>query len=206
MTADSSDALIERIRAGDREALADFISLRTPQLLAFVERSLSSAMRKKVEAADIVQEASLSALNGFDDMDLADRDPFSWLCQLAERRIIDAHRRHFGAEKRSAHREVALHAPASDAPDSGGFIDLLVASMTSPSRAFSRNHKEFLLQQALEELPEDCRAAIRMRYVDGLPTKQIAARLGKSDGAVRVMLSRTLDRLQELLGKNSAFQ
>ena len=36
--------------------------------------------------------------------------------------------------------------------------------------------------------------------------EEIASHLGKSDGAVRVMLSRTLDRLQDLLGKDSAFQ
>jgi DNA-directed RNA polymerase specialized sigma24 family protein len=41
---------------------------------------------------------------------------------------------------------------------------------------------------------------MRMRYVDGLATKEIAERLGKSDVAVRVMLSRTVQKLQQLLG------
>jgi RNA polymerase sigma-70 factor (ECF subfamily) len=36
--------------------------------------------------------------------------------------------------------------------------------------------------------------------VDGLPTKEIAERLGKSDVAVRVLLSRTVQKLQQLLG------
>jgi RNA polymerase sigma-70 factor (ECF subfamily) len=36
--------------------------------------------------------------------------------------------------------------------------------------------------------------------VDGLATKEIAERLGKSDVAVRVMLSRTVQKLQQLLG------
>jgi len=32
-----------------------------------------------------------------------------------------------------------------------------------------------------------------------LPSKEIAQRLGKSDGSIRVMLTRSLARLQELL-------
>ena len=39
-----------------------------------------------------------------------------------------------------------------------------------------------------------------MRYVENLPSKEIAQRLGKTDGAVRVMLTRSLSKLQELLG------
>ena len=53
---------------------------------------------------------------------------------------------------------------------------------------------------ALGSLPEDQREALRLRYVDGLPTKDIAQRLRKTDGAVRVMLTRSLDKLQQILG------
>ena len=44
----------------------------------------------------------------------------------------------------------------------------------------------------LAELPEEQREALRLRYLEGLPSKEIAARLGKTDGAVRVMLTRAL--------------
>ncbi|MGH7129717.1 MAG: RNA polymerase sigma factor, partial [Planctomycetaceae bacterium] len=44
------------------------------------------------------------------------------------------------------------------------------------------------------------------RYVENLPSKEIAQRLGKTDGAVRVLLSRSLGKLQELLSKDTAFQ
>jgi RNA polymerase sigma-70 factor (ECF subfamily) len=52
---------------------------------------------------------------------------------------------------------------------------------------------------ALDSLPDDQREALRLRYLIGLPSKEIAQKLGKSDGAVRVMLSRGLSRLQQLL-------
>ena len=65
----------------------------------------------------------------------------------------------------------------------------------------SRNHKEARLLAAMSELPEDQREALRLRYVDGLPSKQIAEKLGKTDGAVRVMLTRSLAKLQSMLGE-----
>ena len=81
---------------------------------------------------------------------------------------------------------------------------MLVASMTSASQAFSRDQKQMRLLAALEKLPEEHREALRLRYIDGLPSKEIAAQLGKTDGAVRVMLSRALRVLQELLGPQAA--
>ena len=76
---------------------------------------------------------------------------------------------------------------------------MLVASMTTPSAAFSRNVREARLQEALAGLPDELREALRLRYVENLPSKEIADRLGKSDAAVRVMLSRGLRRLQATL-------
>lgn len=201
---DSNAPLIERIKRGERDALVEFIEQRRPQLLAFIEKNASDALRRKIEAADLLQEVSMSALSSLSDVELGDRDPFSWLCQLAERRIIDAHRRFYGAQKRAADREIGIH--ASSDSDAKGFIDVLVASMTSPSQAFSRGQREFHLLEALESLPEESRQALHLRYVENLPSKEIAARLGKTDGATRVLLTRSLNKLQSLLSGNSLFQ
>ena len=159
---DSEEALIERLKQGDEDALVRFIETRRPQLLAFIARSLSDALKRKVEPTDILQEVTVSALHSLDEIELGDRDPFSWLCQLGERRIIDAHRKHIGAQKRSAKKEVGLHG-AGGGSDKKGFLDVLVASMTSPSAAFSRGQREFHLLQALESLPQEGRDALKLR-------------------------------------------
>ena len=52
---------------------------------------------------------------------------------------------------------------------------------------------------AIQTLPTENQEAIRMRYFEGLPTKDIAERLGKSDVAVRVMLTRAIQKLQQML-------
>ena len=46
------------------------------------------------------------------------------------------------------------------------------------SRPLSRDQREFRLQEALKNLPEESQQALRLRYVEGLPSKEIAARLG----------------------------
>jgi RNA polymerase sigma-70 factor, ECF subfamily len=201
---DADAALVERIRAKDADALVEFLELRRPQLLAYIERNLSASLGRKLEAADILQEVSLSAVSSLATFDLADRDPFSWLCQLAEHRIIDAHRKLVAAQKRSAEREVGAPASSSETQQ-GGFIDLLVVSMTTPSGALSRDQRAVRLQEALKNLPEDSQQALRLRYVDGLPSKEIATRLQRTDGATRVLLTRSLARLQELLRHDSEF-
>jgi RNA polymerase sigma-70 factor (ECF subfamily) len=192
--------LLERIRQGDTDALAEFIEGHRRQLLAYIERQLGAALRRKLEPEDIFQEVSADAVRAHGAMDLAERDPFSWLCQLAERRIIDAHRRFFDAQKRDAGREVNLGG-GGDSTETPGIINLLVASMTTPSQAFSRNARELRVQTAVATLPEEQREVLRLRYVEGWPTKQIAEKLGKSDVAIRVMLTRTVQKLQEMLGE-----
>jgi RNA polymerase sigma-70 factor, ECF subfamily len=198
MTA-SEQQLAGRIAEHDSSALGEFLALRRPQLLAYIEHQLGAGLRRKLEPEDVYQEVSVEAVRSLPLINLGDRDPFSWLCQIAERRIIDAHRRFFGAQKRDAGREVPLGTPGGDDTQHAAIIDLLVASMTTASKAFSRNLREVRLLEALATLPEEHREALRLRYLEGLPSKEIAQRLGKSDGAVRVMLTRSLDKLHKLL-------
>lgn len=191
--------ILRRIREGDAESLAGFLQHRKPQLLAFINRRLGAALKSKVELEDIFQETSAEAIRTLSPEWPGDRDPFSWLCQTAERRIVDAHRHHFGALKRDAGREQSLDRKVGGAEGEVGFVNLLVKSMTTPSKAFSRNAREARLQEAVATLSEDQQQAIRLKYVEGWPSKQIAAELGKSDAAVRVMLTRTMKQLHELL-------
>jgi RNA polymerase sigma-70 factor (ECF subfamily) len=183
------------------EELVALLESRRPHLLAYIERRLGAALRKKVEPLDIYQETAIAALNAWPTLDLGDRDPFGWLCQVAEQRIVDAHRR-FAARKRASDREVSANATPADA--SRELIDMLAGSLTSASQAVARNERQAQLEGAIARLPQESRDVLRWRYVDGLPTKEIADKIGKSDGAVRVMLTRTLHKLQQLLGPEAA--
>lgn len=192
----SDEELRRRLRLGEQAALGAFMQRHRGALLAFIERNLGTNLRRKVEPDDIFQEVSVHCVRSLGQVDLAERDPFAWLCQVAERRIVDAHRRFFGTQKRAGAKELPLGAPDTQ---HAGLIDLLVASLTSPSEAFSRDQRQIRVIEAIRGLPADHREALRLRYVEGLPSKEVAARLGKSDGAIRVMLTRTLKKLGDLL-------
>jgi RNA polymerase sigma-70 factor (ECF subfamily) len=75
----------------------------------------------------------------------------------------------------------------------------LVSSLTSASEALSRDQKQLRLLVALQQLPAKVQEILRLRYTDGLTTREIADRVGSSDAAIRVQLSRAVARLQELL-------
>ncbi|WP_339729448.1 sigma-70 family RNA polymerase sigma factor [uncultured Gimesia sp.] len=198
------EVLISQIKQGSEPALLEFIESHRAPLLAFINKNMSDALKGKVEATDILQEVSLNAVESLSQMDFEQKTPFNWLCHLSERRIIDNHRKYFQVQKRAAGREVKQRL-ASDG-EGQGFMDLLIASITSPSQAFSRGAKEMKLLLALESLPEENREAIRLKYVEGLPTKEIAVQLGKSDVAVRVMVSRSMVKLQEILKHEDEFK
>jgi len=189
------DNLVRKVRTGDSAALAELMELFRSQLVATANRKMSEVLKRSVEPDDVVQEAVAYCLQAFPGLDHAHLDPMPWVHQVLERRIVDAHR-HFAAQKRAADKGIPLSGGTDSRP---GLIDLLVASMTSASRAFARNRREERLLQAMQQLTQEQQDALRMRYVENRPSKAIADHLHKSDGAVRVMLTRSLRQLEGLL-------
>ena len=187
--------ILAALRSGEEAALVTFLQTNEQPLLAFIRSRIGTQLKKKIEPEDILQEASMEAVRVLGQTDLSTWDPLHWMFQLCERKIIDAHRRHFASQKRDASREAAL--PAGS--EAAGLANLLAASMTTPSQAFSRDQRQLRTMAALETLPDEQREALRLRYLVGLPSKEIAKKFGKSDGAMRVMISRALSRLQTLL-------
>jgi RNA polymerase sigma-70 factor (ECF subfamily) len=110
---------------------------------------------------------------------------------VLDARLIDLARRHTAA-RRSARREVGEGV--------SGLADWLAASLTSPSRAVVRAERDARLQDALDGLPAETQELLRLRFAEGLATRDIAARVGKSDDAIRAALSRALRQLEAAFG------
>lgn len=179
------------------------------KLLAFIDRQLGAKLRSKLEPDDVLQEVLTEVVRVSANSTLDRSHAFSWLCQVAERKIIDLHRHYFQAQKRDAGREVSLQGGGSsgggDSSRPAGLVQMLAVSMTSPSAAYSRQAREHQLADAVDKLQPEMREAIHLRYVENMPSKDIAERLGKSDAAIRVMLSRAVKKLQDILGDDSNF-
>ncbi len=164
-----------------------------------LQQKTSNELRAKVGAEDILQEAASRAVVAVAKMRLADQEVMPWFLQILNHAIIDLHRHHFGAQKRDASREVSVAKSGGSDGEQVHLAELLVASITSPSKAFSQHVRLNRMEEALAQLAPEARQAIQWRYMDGMTSQDIATRLNKSDGAVRVLLTRTLKKLEELL-------
>ena len=179
--------------------VADYIQQHRGKLLGYIEKQLGTRLRSKVEPEDVLQDVSATACRTALPEGMTDEGLFGWLCHLAGQKIVDSHRKLVASQKRAAAREVPLGSPGGDSQNAA-LVDLLRASFTTASKAFSRNEKEIRLLAAMEKLPEDYRRVLALRYGEGLASKEIAAQIGKSDGSVRVMLTRGLGMLRDQFG------
>ncbi len=70
------------------------------------------------------------------------------------------------------------------------FADSFQSAEAGPEQIASAQQELTILEQALMELPPDCRNAFLWRGIDGLTYLEIAARLGISESMVHKHLSR----------------
>lgn len=182
------------------EAFGNWLEANRNHLLIILQQKASAKLRSKVDSDDLLQDAASRAVKSVEGMKLGPSEIMPWFLQILTHTIIDSHRHHFGSQKRDAGRELSVDANLPNQGDQAGQLaDLLAASITSPSQAFSQHVRLGRMQEALNQLPEDARQAIHWRFMESLSSQEIANRLNKSDGAVRVLLSRTLKKLEDLL-------
>ena len=195
-----TEAQLEALIHGrDTQALVVYMEAKRLPLLAYIERKLGANLRQRVEPEDVLQELGISALTSLANAETPPTEIFPWLCGLAAQRVIDL-ARHHKANKRDLRREVAGNQQAAGMDSAGGdLIALLSASLTSASMRAVRGERQAKLDSCLEEMSDETQEILRLRYGEGLSTKEIATRLGKSDVSIRVLISRTVQDLQKRL-------
>ena len=175
-----------------RESLRRMISLRMDRQIA-----------RRVDASDIVQDVLLEA-NDRLPVYLADpRMPFHlWLRHLARDRIIEMHRQHRGAQRRSLDREQSLQVETPDSSAADLAARLVDQELTPAAENIRRElHERFLA--ALETLEEDDRDIILMRHIEQLGNGEVAVALGLSPAAAGMRYLRALRKLREVLGEST---
>ncbi len=155
--------------------------------------------RAKFDASDIVQQTLLEAVRdwpkfrGGTEAELA-----AWLRQILAHVLLHEMRRYGGAQRRDVGREVSLEEALAESSRQLGAV--LAAPGTSPSERASRHELELRLADALARLPADYAEIILLRNVEGLPHEEVARRMGRGVGAVRMLWVRALARLRHELG------
>jgi RNA polymerase sigma-70 factor (ECF subfamily) len=200
----STDDLLRRAADGDSAARQELFARYRERLRLMIAVRLDRRLAARVDASDVVQEALADAA-----LELAEylrRRPlpfYPWLRRLAWERLLELHRRHVLAGKRSVTREE----PAEPAlPDESVFALAcrLVAGGSSPSSRLKREELRGQVRAALAALSPNDREVLVLRHLEHLSMKEVAAVLGVSEGAVKVRHLRALARFRDLLGPDFA--
>lgn len=195
-------ALLDRVRSDDLDAAERLWERHREPLRRMIAARLGQDIGRRVDASDVVQEvlirASLRLRNYLDDPTL----PFHvWLRQLAQDQLIDQHRRHRVAARRSVGRERPLAG--------GGFADRSSVDLAAmlrdpgltPGAEALRHELEARFRVALDRLDPPDREILILRHFDGLGNGEAARSLGLSEAAAGMRYLRALRRLRALLGE-----
>lgn len=195
MDPDLRAELLARARAGDGSALSDLLADHEPALLRMVQLRFDQGLRGRLEPADVVQEGLLQAARRFGEWCAQDAYPFPlWLRLLTAQALAEARRRHVGAQKRDARRELGRAVVQS-----GTAADLFVASQTSPTQAARRAEVRARVLAAVEELEPIDREILALRHFEGLSNDEAALELEIEPAAASKRYVRALQRLKPAL-------
>jgi RNA polymerase sigma-70 factor (ECF subfamily) len=133
------------------------------------------------DATERIFLAALAALAEFRDTGSTFR---AWLFRIAHNTIANAHRTR--ARRPTVALPEAWDRPAPDA---------------DPARLVGRGEELREVLALIDQLPDDRRQVILLRFVDELTAREIGVVLERSEGAVRVLLHRALRELAARLAE-----
>jgi RNA polymerase sigma-70 factor, ECF subfamily len=193
-------SLFARAREGDRAAGGELLALYQNYLRILARTQLDKFLRVRCDASDLVQETLLEAVRDFPRFaGTTEAELIAWLRQILARNLADQVKHH-KAQARDWQRQESLEALLDRSCLAAQ--EALTRGISSPSVQASRREQAVLLADALSRLPPDCREVIVLRNLEALKFDEIAARMGRSSGAVRMLWARSLERLhRELEGK-----
>lgn len=195
--------LLRRAGAGDRPALDALLERHRDPVRRMIGMRMDPAIARRVDASDIVQEVLLEASRRLAEYLRRPPMPFHlWLRHIARDHLIDAHRRHRRARRRSVDRE----RPLGGVPDDRSSLDLmgqLLDRDLTPATAAIRREMRERFRAALVDLDEDDREVIVMRHLEHLSNQEVASALGLSEAAASMRYLRAIRRLRGLLSPAS---
>jgi len=175
---DTDQTLVLRSQRGDRPAFEELV--RRTARLVFARLYLDTGDSHRAE--DLVQETYLTAWRKIGQLnDVAGLRP--WLFSIAHSVLIDSIRRE-GRKKRSAPREDA------DA------LDRVTDGRASPDAQLEQEESRLRVLSLLRSLPEEYRLPLTLRYIGGADYETIGRELGLSNGSLRGLLHRGMEKLR----------
>ena len=192
---------LRRAASGDDDCWRRLLEEHNGRLRRMVAIRLDPRLQGRLDPSDVLQETYLEASRQLDDYLSRPGPPFHlWLRGLAGNRLNKLHRRHLGASKRDAGRDVSLAEPVPEA-SSAVLAAHLMGNDERPSDAAHRADVQSRLTEALEQLDPLDREALVLRHFEHLTSAEAGRVLGISEAAAGKRYLRALERLRELLAE-----
>jgi RNA polymerase sigma-70 factor (ECF subfamily) len=196
---DESADPIDRLRGGDRGALAELFDKHRDRLRRMVELRLDARLRARLDAPDVVQEAFLDVAGDLEAYSADPKLPPLWLPLHFGRRLTTLPRRHLGTRMRDAGRESSLDHGALPEADSAALASMLPGRHTSPTQAAPRAERMLRFQEALHRLDPIDREVLALRHFEQHGCAEAAQMLGITQDAGAKRHFRALKRPNDVL-------
>jgi RNA polymerase sigma-70 factor (ECF subfamily) len=148
-----------------------------PLVFAYLRRQTASPE----DAEDLLVEVFLAALERDQLLSVPEGERRRWLFGVAQHKLVDTYRR--SARHPAVPLDTLVEAAEEDAEQ-------------APEQVVLRQEAQRELRAALRRLPLLQQEALLLRFAHGLGAAEIAAVLGKGEGAVRILIWRALKLLR----------
>lgn len=194
MQASPGSEVIRRAIDGESEAWRTILEKYRPLLRLIAARYARRIVSHRFDESDVVQITCVEVLRsyrGFRGKSQAELE--GWLESILQNNVVRLWRNH-SAATRDYRREVVR-----DETSSGLSFLWNTNDKQDPARNLVHGEVALLLAQALEQLPDEYRTALELRFIDGKKIRDVAEHLDTTIGVVAGRLRRGLECLRDLL-------
>lgn len=187
-------------RAARQARLGELFEKHRGRLLKMIHLRMDPALKARLGASDVLQEAYLEIADRIDDyLDDPKMTFFLWIRFITAQRLLKLYRFHAGAKKRDMRRE--LHVAPSVGPDatSIALVDHLVASGVTPSMVMAQGEMQGALLDALEGMEAIDREVLALRHFEELDNAEVARVLEIPPNTASKRYMRALERLAKVV-------
>jgi len=175
--------LIEQAQAGNAQAFGQLYE----QYAAAVFRYVFAHVDNRLDAEDLTEEVFLRAWRSISKYRQRDIPFLAYMFRIARNAVIDHHR-----SSRRSELLVSL--------DDDDHMDRQIKDLRpDPSDAAIEGQESQEMHRLLDQLQEDYRTVLLLRFLSGLDPEETALVMGRSPGAVRVLQHRALTALRKLV-------
>lgn len=194
-----TEKLLAAAREGDGSAVNQLLERHRAAIRRMIDLRMDGMIKRRVDASDIVQEVMIEANRRLADFIANPVMPFHlWLRQMAQDRLIDAHRRHRGAGRRSVDREQPLVVAAGGESSVDLLAQIRDADLT-PAAMATWHELQARFQQACEQLDTLDQEIVLLRHFEHLSNREAASVLQLSPQAASMRYLRAMRRLRQCM-------